>query len=50
MAYPSHKNSEDTHEGMGEDVLKGLTSASTKKGSQHTTKALMMIPEGRTVV
>ena len=46
LAYPSHKKSEDTQEGIGEGVLKGRTNASTKKGSQHTMKALMMMPDG----
>lgn len=46
LAYPSHRKRDETQLGMGGGVLKGRTRASTKKGSQHTTKALMMIPGG----
>lgn len=44
LAYPSHRKRDETQE--GEEVSKGRTKASTKKGSQHTTKALMMMPGG----
>lgn len=45
LAYPSHRNKLLSHGGMSDGSLrKGLTSASTKNGSQQNVKALIMMP------